>query len=37
MKMKNIIRALRMGEIAQVQAGVWQHAKHNHSLIEYTE
>lgn len=37
MKMKNIIRAPRAGEIAAVHVTVGQHVKHNDLLFEYAE
>ncbi len=37
MKMKNVIRASRAGEVARVWATVGQHVKHHELLIEYAE
>ncbi len=37
MKMKNVIRAARAGEIAVVHVAVGQHVKHHDPLIEYTD
>jgi biotin carboxyl carrier protein len=37
MKMKNIIRAPRAGEIAAVHVSAGQHVKHNDLLFEYAE
>lgn len=37
MKMKNVIRASRTGEVARVWATVGQHVKHHEALIEYVE
>ena len=37
MKMKNIIRASRSGEIARVLVSTGQHVKHHDALIEYTD
>lgn len=37
MKMKNVIRATRAGEIAAVKVTVGQHVQHGELLIEFTE
>jgi biotin carboxyl carrier protein len=37
MKMKNIIRAPRAGQIAAVHVSPGQHVKHNDLLFEYAE
>ncbi len=37
MKMKNIIRASRSGEIARILVSPGQHVKHHDALIEYTD
>jgi biotin carboxyl carrier protein len=37
MKMKNVIRAARAGEIAVVHVAVGQHVKHQDPLIEYAD
>jgi biotin carboxyl carrier protein len=35
MKMKNVIRASRAGEIGRVHVTLGQHVKHNDAMIEY--
>jgi biotin carboxyl carrier protein len=37
MKMKNIIRALRVGQIARVHVVIGQHVKHNDPMVEFVE
>lgn len=37
MKMKNVIRASRAGEIARVLVAQGQHVKHHDAMIEYTD
>jgi len=37
MKMKNIIRAPRAGELSAVHVSAGQHVKHNDLLFEYAE
>jgi propionyl-CoA carboxylase alpha chain len=35
MKMKNVIRSARSGEVARLHVSVGQHVKHNDALIEF--
>lgn len=37
MKMKNVIRASRAGEVGKIHVTIGQHVRHNDALIEYVE